>query len=269
VFEQLGNRLGADPKSVSAVGGGAAGKKSQHGKGALHVSGLIDVGTTAHDCKQASTSTPVLTPQTQAKMLAYDRVVSELNAARLRGTSYPIVHSLIQAALATPNDVSFLFFSIDFSCHLHAMLSWVLVFFITIRTLFDLLTLLSSFSRLFSLMIGFTAAFRSFVAMFLIHSLTNSISPHSPIPTKWPPTSPSSPLSPPSPRRSRHSSTPLRTSSTPRCSSESMPEPIWVVVVVVVHLRRVVLRLVLQPVWAWEHRHREWEDQCLEAITTV
>jgi nuclear pore complex protein Nup93 len=45
VFEQLGNRLGADPKSVSAVGSGGAGKKSQHGKGALQVSGLIDVGT--------------------------------------------------------------------------------------------------------------------------------------------------------------------------------------------------------------------------------
>jgi hypothetical protein len=223
---------------------------------------------TAHGCKQASTSTPVLTPQTQAKMLAYDRVVSELNAARLRGTSYPIVHSLIQAALATPNDVSFLFFSIDFSCHLHAMLSWVLVFIIDIRTLFDLLTLLSLFSRPFSLMIGFMAAFRSFVAMISIHSLTNSISPHSPIPTKWPPTFPSSQPSPPSPRRSHHSSTPLRTSSTPRFSSGSTLELIWEVVVAV-HLRRAVLRLVLQPESDWEHRHQEWEDRCSEAITTV
>jgi hypothetical protein len=127
---------------------------------------------TAHGCKQASTSTPVLTPQTQAKMLAYDRVVSELNAARLRGTSYPIVHSLIQAALATPNDVSLLFFAIVFPCQLYTLLSWVFVFFVDIRTLFDLLTLLSLFSRLFSLIISFTAAFRSFVTMISIHSLT-------------------------------------------------------------------------------------------------
>jgi len=32
--------------------------------------------------------------------MAYDRVVTELNVARLRGTSFPIVHSLIEASLA-------------------------------------------------------------------------------------------------------------------------------------------------------------------------
>jgi nuclear pore complex protein Nup93 len=34
----------------------------------------------------------------QSKMMAYDRAVSELNAARLRGTSCPIIHLLMQAA---------------------------------------------------------------------------------------------------------------------------------------------------------------------------
>lgn len=37
--------------------------------------------------------------------MAYDRVVSDLNAARLRGTSYPIVHALIEASLAVSADV--------------------------------------------------------------------------------------------------------------------------------------------------------------------
>ncbi len=38
--------------------------------------------------------------------MAYDRVISDLNAARLRGTSYPIVHALIQASLAINAEVS-------------------------------------------------------------------------------------------------------------------------------------------------------------------
>ena len=39
-------------------------------------------------------------------MTAYDRVVVELNATRLRGTSFPIVHAFIQAALSLKPDVS-------------------------------------------------------------------------------------------------------------------------------------------------------------------
>ena len=39
-------------------------------------------------------------------MMAYDRVITELNAARLRGTSFPIVHSLIEASLVVASDVS-------------------------------------------------------------------------------------------------------------------------------------------------------------------
>lgn len=38
-------------------------------------------------------------------MMAYDRVVVELNASRLRGASFPIVHALIQAALSLNPDV--------------------------------------------------------------------------------------------------------------------------------------------------------------------
>jgi len=38
--------------------------------------------------------------------MAYDRIVVELNAARLRGTSFPIVHGFIQAALSLNPDVS-------------------------------------------------------------------------------------------------------------------------------------------------------------------
>lgn len=38
--------------------------------------------------------------------MAYDRVISELNSARLRGTSFPIVHSLIEASLVVNPDVS-------------------------------------------------------------------------------------------------------------------------------------------------------------------
>lgn len=42
----------------------------------------------------------------QSKMMAYDRVVSELNAARFRGTPYPIVHSFIFASLTFAAEVS-------------------------------------------------------------------------------------------------------------------------------------------------------------------
>jgi hypothetical protein len=42
----------------------------------------------------------------QNKMMVYDRVISDLNAARLRGTSYPIVHSLIEASLGVTANVS-------------------------------------------------------------------------------------------------------------------------------------------------------------------
>ena len=43
--------------------------------------------------------------QMQEKMMAYDRVVVELNAARLRGASFPVVHAFIQAALSLNPDV--------------------------------------------------------------------------------------------------------------------------------------------------------------------
>jgi len=42
----------------------------------------------------------------QTKMMVYDRVVTELNAARLRGTSFPIVHALMESSLSQATDVS-------------------------------------------------------------------------------------------------------------------------------------------------------------------
>lgn len=41
----------------------------------------------------------------QGKMMAYDRVVVDLNAARIRGTSFPVIHAFIQAALTLNPDV--------------------------------------------------------------------------------------------------------------------------------------------------------------------
>ena len=48
---------------------------------------------------------PAPSLKTQSKMMAYDRVVADMNAARLRGTSFPVVHALIDAALSAGQDV--------------------------------------------------------------------------------------------------------------------------------------------------------------------
>jgi nuclear pore complex protein Nup93 len=37
-------------------------------------------------------------------MMAYDRVITDLNSARLRGISYPVVHALIDASIQTTSD---------------------------------------------------------------------------------------------------------------------------------------------------------------------
>ena len=42
-------------------------------------------------------------------MMIYDRVVASLNAARLRETSHPIFHALIEASLSIAVDVMVLF----------------------------------------------------------------------------------------------------------------------------------------------------------------
>ena len=44
--------------------------------------------------------------------MAYDRVITNLNNSRLKGTSFPIVHALIEASLSTSSDVSFANFSL-------------------------------------------------------------------------------------------------------------------------------------------------------------
>ena len=41
----------------------------------------------------------------QNKMMAYDRVISQLNVSRLQGTSFPVVHALIEASLVVNDDV--------------------------------------------------------------------------------------------------------------------------------------------------------------------
>jgi len=38
-------------------------------------------------------------------MMIYDRVVTDLNAARLRETSHPVFHALIEASLSIAVDV--------------------------------------------------------------------------------------------------------------------------------------------------------------------
>ncbi|KAF9456680.1 nucleoporin-interacting protein NIC96 [Collybia nuda] len=82
VFEELGGRVGGDNRALVEL------KKSTHSKSTL-----------------MSSTSPSLTLQMQSKMMAYDRVISDMNAARLRGTSYPIVHSLITASLAVTSDL--------------------------------------------------------------------------------------------------------------------------------------------------------------------
>lgn len=45
----------------------------------------------------------------QGKMMAYDHVITDLNNARLRGTSFPIMHALIEASFSLSPDVRFFF----------------------------------------------------------------------------------------------------------------------------------------------------------------
>lgn len=50
--------------------------------------------------------------------MIYDRVVTDLNAARLRETSHPVFHSLIEASLSIAVDVipSLLFLELLLTC---------------------------------------------------------------------------------------------------------------------------------------------------------
>ncbi|EIW86265.1 nucleoporin-interacting protein NIC96 [Coniophora puteana RWD-64-598 SS2] len=84
VFEELGGRGTGDSKALTEM------KKSFHGKASL----------------SASTTGPSLTLQMQSKMMAYDRSVSDLNAARLRDAPCPILHLLMQAAASLSADTS-------------------------------------------------------------------------------------------------------------------------------------------------------------------
>lgn len=55
---------------------------------------------------QQSTSVPLSSNlQMQSKMLAYDSAVLELNKSRLRGASFPIVHTLLKISQEVSSDV--------------------------------------------------------------------------------------------------------------------------------------------------------------------
>ncbi|KAI0305787.1 nucleoporin-interacting protein NIC96 [Multifurca ochricompacta] len=81
VFEELGGRLGGDSGAL------VLGSKLPHSRSSLTFS-----------------AAPSPSSQVQGKMMAYDHVVVELNAARLRGSSFPVVHAFIQAALSLNPD---------------------------------------------------------------------------------------------------------------------------------------------------------------------
>ncbi|KAF9651296.1 nucleoporin-interacting protein NIC96 [Thelephora ganbajun] len=83
VFEELGGRLGGENTAISDF------KKSSYGRNIF---------------TSSTVSTPNL--QLQSKMMIYDRVVAGLNAARLRETSHPVFHALIEASLSIAVDVS-------------------------------------------------------------------------------------------------------------------------------------------------------------------
>ncbi|KAJ2926873.1 hypothetical protein H1R20_g10202, partial [Candolleomyces eurysporus] len=81
VFEELGGKVSGDNRALSEL------RSSTLQRNNL----MSSVG-------------PNLSLQMQSKMMAYDRVITELNAARLRGISYPVVHAFIDASIATSSD---------------------------------------------------------------------------------------------------------------------------------------------------------------------
>ncbi|KAF8168415.1 Nup93/Nic96-domain-containing protein [Crassisporium funariophilum] len=81
VFEELGGRVG---------GHAHAGHREREGR--AHTKSSLSAG-----------GGPSVSLQMQSKMMAYDRVITDLNEARLRGVSYPIIHALIDASLSLPS----------------------------------------------------------------------------------------------------------------------------------------------------------------------
>lgn len=81
LFEELGDRVGTASKALMET------------KKAFQKSHAV----------QPVAASP-LSLQMQNKMLVYDRTVTELNTARIRATSYPIIHALIEAAASQTSD---------------------------------------------------------------------------------------------------------------------------------------------------------------------
>ena len=108
IFEELGGRVGAEGKAGGEL------RKS------VRASTALGVGFSKFYCgfillfsSQHSTASPLSNNlQMQSKMLAYDQSVTDLNRARLRGTSFPIVHALLKISqdIATDVSVHFLMF---------------------------------------------------------------------------------------------------------------------------------------------------------------
>ncbi|KAG5636549.1 hypothetical protein H0H81_007679 [Sphagnurus paluster] len=99
VFEELGGRVNGDNRAMVDL------KKSTHGKSSLLVNIPYPRRSVLNQFTQSNSSiSPSLSLQMQSKMMAYDRVIADFNAARLRGTSYPIVHSLLSASTVVDPD---------------------------------------------------------------------------------------------------------------------------------------------------------------------
>ncbi|KAL4069265.1 nucleoporin-interacting protein NIC96 [Scleroderma citrinum] len=99
VFEELGGR------SLTVGAAGQEGKALAEMKKSFHARGSL-----------AASTGPSLTLQMQSKMMVYDRAVCDLNSARLRGTSCPIIHHLMQAAVSLNQESSAM--QMTFNCHI-------------------------------------------------------------------------------------------------------------------------------------------------------
>lgn len=99
MFEELGGRISTENKAVTEL------KKSYGGKSLLSCVHSRLIRDSVFMRRRRRAQALHLACRCRTKMMAYDRVVSQLNASRLQGTSFPIVHALIEASLALNPDV--------------------------------------------------------------------------------------------------------------------------------------------------------------------
>ncbi|EPQ61191.1 NIC-domain-containing protein [Gloeophyllum trabeum ATCC 11539] len=84
VFEELGGRFGGDMMALSVLD-----KKK---------------GVLGRSMAAGGTGGPGFSAHMQSKMMAYDHVIGDMNASRLRGISYPIIHALRNATESVNGD---------------------------------------------------------------------------------------------------------------------------------------------------------------------